>query len=121
MNIIPRVRRRMMALMFMLCFSAAFAGSHNFQAGKLLDVTTDERLVEGTSHRHAIFIVQIGDIIYTLRGERVLSRTKDYAEGLIVGDPVQVSVEGQNVILLKPDGKNLNTSVLKRERADTPK
>ncbi len=114
------VRRIMVALMFMLCVGSSFAASHNFQTGKLLDVTTDERLVEGTSLRHAVFIVQIGDIVYTLRGERVLSRTKDYAEGLIVGDSVQASVEGESVVLLKPDGKNLKTSVLKRERVKAP-
>jgi hypothetical protein len=33
-----------------------------------------------------------------------------------VGDPVEASVEGDSVILLKPDGKDLKTSILKRER-----
>ena len=96
--------------------ASAFAGSHNFQSGKLIDVSTDERLVEGTTHRHSIFIVQIGDLIYTLRGGHVSPHGKDYAQGLVIGDPVQASVEGENVFLLKPDGKDLKTTIQKRER-----
>lgn len=113
------MRKLLVVLVLVLCFgtSYALAGSHTFQTGKLIDVTTDERLNEGTSHRSAIFTVQIRDIVYTLKGERVSQRTKDYAKGLIVGDPVQAAVEGENVILLKPDGKDLKTSILKRERA----
>lgn len=107
-------------ILLALCLESApaiAAATHAFQAGKLIDVTTDERFYEGTSQRHAIFIVQIGDIIYTLRGGHVSARAKDYAQGLIIGDPVQASVEGDNVLLLKPDGKNLKTSILKRERS----
>ena len=89
--------------MFLLAFcfasSLAFAHSHSFQTGKLLNATTDETLDEGTSYRRAIFTVQINDIVYTLKGGRVTRRAKDYAHGLIVGDPVQASVEGDNVIL----------------------
>jgi len=106
-------------LAFCLGSSMAYAHSHAFQTGKLISVTTDERLDEGTSYRRAIFIVQIGDIAYTLKGDRVNLRTKDYAQGLIVGDPVQVSVEDENVILQKPNGKDFKTSILKRERSQT--
>ena len=103
------------------CFGSTivYAGGHNFQTGKLVNVDTDERLARGTSLRRAIFTVQIGDIVYTLRGERVSPRPKDYAQGLIVGDPVQASVEGENVVLQKPDGKDLKTVILKRERVQT--
>jgi hypothetical protein len=101
------------------CFSPSFAAKHAFQTGKLIDVTTDERLAEGTSYRRAIFVVQIADIVYTLRGGRVSVRAKDYAQGLIVGDPVQVSIEDENVILLRPNGKELKASILKRERVQS--
>ena len=112
--------RRILAICaLILCAGSApaFSGTHSFQTGKLLEVTTDQRLVDGTSYSHAIFVVQIGDIVYTLRGERVSARTKDYAQGLIVGDSVQVSIEGEHVFLLKPNGKDLKASILKRERA----
>ena len=105
------MRKFLLSFMIVLClsfsFTVAFAGSHTFQTGKLIDVTTDERFVEGTSQRHAIFVVQIGDIVYTLKGERLSPRAKDYAEGLIVRDSVQASVEGENVVLLKSNGKDL--------------
>jgi hypothetical protein len=118
MRIISRMRIVTLAFLFALCIvQSAFGATHNFQQGKLLDVTTDERLDEGTSFRRAIFTVQIGDIIYTLKGERVSPHKKDYSEGLIIGDSIQASVEGDDVILLKPNGKDLKTSILKRERA----
>ncbi len=104
---------------FLLCFFFFLCRNRSFQTGKLIDVSTNERLYEGTSHRTAIFTIQIGDIVYTLKGGRVSRRAKDYAHGLIVGDPLQASVEGENVVLQEPDGKNLNTSILNRERAQT--
>jgi hypothetical protein len=61
--------------------------------------------------------VQIGDLIYTLKGDRIRHHSKDYAQGLIIGDSVQASVEGNEVFILKPDGKDMKTGVLKRERA----
>jgi len=112
--------RKILALLlfgFSLGTSSAYAGNHSFKPGKLIDVSTDERLYEGTTLRRAIFVVQIDDVVYTLQGGRVSRGAKDYAQGLIVGDPVQASVEGKDVILQKPDGKDFKTSILKRERA----
>lgn len=106
-------------LAFCLGSSMAYARDHSFQTGKLVNVTIDERVASGESDRRAIFIVQLGDIVYTLRGDRVKSKTKDYAKGLIIGDPVQVSLKGEDVILMKPDGKNFKTTILKRERIQT--
>jgi hypothetical protein len=112
------VRKLLATFLLTLCLgsTAVYGGNHTFQTGKLIDVTTNETLDEGTSYSRAIFTVQIGDIVYTLKGERIRRRTKDYAEGLIVGDPVQASIEGQDVFLEKPDGKVLKTFTLKRER-----
>jgi len=90
---------------------------HDFQKGKLINVTTDERLIEGTSARWAIFTVQISDLVYTARGGRVRRHSGDFTEGLIIGDPVQAAVDGGELILLKPDGKELKTRIIKRERA----
>lgn len=103
-------------ILFTLFCSHSFAAKHSFQAGKLLSVSTDERLYGGTSYRWAILKVQVGDLVYTLRGERLHAKTKDYADGLIVGDSVQVSVEDENTYLLRPDGKDMKTVILKRER-----
>jgi hypothetical protein len=93
------------------------ATKYDFQPGKLLNVTADERYVQGTSIRNAIFNIQIGDLVYTARGERIHRNSGDIAEGLIIGDPVKAAVRGEDLILLKPDGKELKTKIIKRERA----
>jgi hypothetical protein len=36
---------------------------------------------------------------------------------LIVGDAVQVAIDGENLILLKPEGKELKVKITRRERA----
>ena len=97
------------------CFWAAT--QHAFQAGKLINVTSDERLVDGTSYRWAIFTVQISDLVYTARGARLRRHSGDAAQGLIVGDPVQAAIAGAELILQKPDGKELKAKIIKRERA----
>ncbi len=99
--------------------SVALATNHRLQDATLVNVTTNDKLVDGTSYTRAILVVRIDDVIYTLQGERVKRKTTDYAKGLIVGDPVVVSVEGKDVFLQRPDGKYLKTAVLKRERAQS--
>jgi hypothetical protein len=93
------------------------ATKRDFQTGKLISVTADERLYEGTSYRWAIFTVQIGDLVYTARGGRIRRRSGDFAQGLIIGDAVQVAIERGDLIFLKPDGKELKTKIIKRARA----
>jgi hypothetical protein len=105
------------ALLLLLVTTALGATKqHEFQTGKLIDVTADERLIDGTSYRRAIFTVQLGELTYSARGGRISRRSRDYAQGLIIGDPVQVSIDGDHLILLKPDGKELNTTIIKRVR-----
>jgi hypothetical protein len=88
-----------------------------FQAGKLLDISSDERLEEGTTYRRAIYHVQFGDVVYTGRGERVSLHSGDPGHGLIVGDPVQAAIDGGELILQRPDGKEIKTKIIKRQRA----
>jgi hypothetical protein len=92
------------------------AKQHAFQTGKLISIASDERVVEGTSYRWAIFTVQVADVIYTARGDRIRRRSGDIGQGLIVGDSVKVAIDGGDLILLKPDGKELKTKITKRER-----
>ena len=87
-----------------------------FQTGKLVSITADETLIEGTSVRRAIFTVQIGDLVISARGERIRRRSGDPGQGLIIGDAVQVALDGQDLILLKPDGKELKAKIIKRAR-----
>jgi hypothetical protein len=96
------------------------AKTHDFHDGKLIAVGSDDRIVDGTSEGHAILAVQLADVIYTVRGDRIRRGTKDFAHGLIIGDAVKVSVEGKDLFLLEPGGKNFKTGILKRERVGTP-
>jgi co-chaperonin GroES (HSP10) len=97
----------------------SFAGAHHdFQAGRLVAVTSDERLIEGTTVEHAVFEVEIGDIVYFARGERMRRHGGDAAHGLVVGDPVQAAIDGEDLILQRPDGKEIKTRIIQRKRAD---
>jgi hypothetical protein len=113
------VRKVLLLVALTLTLATVFlsATKRDFQTGKLLSVTADERLVEGTSIRRAIFTVQVGDLVIAARGDRIRSRSGDIGQGLIIGDVVQVAIDGGNLILLKPDGKELKTKIVKRERA----
>jgi hypothetical protein len=90
---------------------------HDYKTGKLIDIGTDEAVVKGTQFRSALFTVQVADLIYTARGGRVRRGSGDIGQGLIVGDPVQVAIDGDHLIFLKPDGKEMKTTIIKRTRA----
>jgi hypothetical protein len=95
----------------------ASAAKHEFQTGKLVDIADDEQLREGTTVRWAVFTVQVDDIVYTARGQRVRRRSGDPGKGLIVGDPVKVAIENDELILLDPDGREMKMKITKRARA----
>jgi hypothetical protein len=80
--------------------------------------TSSGSLRAAFAQSHAIFVVQVGDLIYTVRGERVNQRTKDYSKGLMVGDPVKAAVEGNTLVLMLSNGKDFGTAILTRERAE---
>lgn len=102
---------------FLLSSVCLCAGSnYRFQTGKLLDISSDERLIDGTTYRRAIYQVQVGDVVYSCRGERVRSHSGDPGHGLIVGDPVPAAIDGDNLILQRPDGKEIKTKIIKRQR-----
>ncbi len=106
------------ALIFAVA-TLAGATKRVFTTGKLLDIGASQRVIDGTVYKSAEFTVQVADIIYTARGARIMRWTKDVGQGLIVGDPVQVAIEGENLILLKPDGKEMKTTITKRTRAQS--
>ena len=112
---------RNVLLMLALILAQAIAlsgGQHReFQTGKLINIATDERLYEGTSFRRAVFTVQVADLVYTARGQRVRSHSGDMGRGLVVGDAVKVAIDGEDLILLTPDGKEMKVKITKRERA----
>lgn len=100
--------------------TVAGATKRTFTTGKLLDIGASERVIDGTVYKSAEFTVQVADIVYTARGARIMRWSKDVGQGLIVGDPVQVVIDGGNLIFLKPDGKEMKTAIIKRTRAQAP-
>ncbi len=96
---------------------AAWAADRVYQPGKLLNATTESRQKKGNTTTHAVFTVQAGDLVYTVRAEKVGANAKDYTEGMIVGDPVEASVDGNHLYLKTPKGKEIKTDVLTRARA----
>ena len=59
----------MVALLVTLSTICSCAAKRNFQTGKLLSVTTDERLDEGTSYRSGhLHRASLGFAFYTARG-----------------------------------------------------
>jgi len=100
-----------------LVFSTfAVANTRDYQDGKLVDVAYDDVLHSGSSQRHALYQVRLGDVIYSAEGDKVKSKN-DPAHGLIVGDNVRVALDGDHMYLRRPDGKDIKTVIVKRERA----
>jgi hypothetical protein len=117
---LPALVRISVGLSVLVGTLCLYAGTHrDFQTGKLLDVSSDERLVEGTTVKHAVYEVQLGDIVYFARGERIHVRSGDVGHGLVIGDPVQAAIDGDNLILQRPDGKEIKTKIIQRKRADS--
>jgi hypothetical protein len=110
-----------LGLSLMVATAIPCATKRTFQAGKLINITEKEETFNGTSLRRAIFIVQIGDLIYTAKGGIIRPHAGDVGQGLIIGDAVQAAVDGEDLILLKPDGKELRIKITKRERVVAPR
>ncbi len=110
-------RRKLTCLLAGGLAVSAWAADRIYQPGKLLNATTESRQKKGNTTTHAVFTVQAGDLVYTVRAEKVGAKAKDYTEGMIVGDPVEASVDGNHVYLKTPKGKEIKTDVLTRARA----
>ena len=98
------MHKRLFGVALMLTFAVLLAGAkHDFQTGKLINIDSEETLINGTSFRSAILKVEIAGVVYSARGERMRRHSGDPGHGLIIGDPVQAAIDGETLILLKPD------------------
>jgi co-chaperonin GroES (HSP10) len=115
---LPVLLRVTVGFSLLLCAVSLCAGKNKeFQTGKLVDISSDEKLNKGTSVGYAVYQVQIGDIVYFGQGEKLPKHPADAGHGLVVGDPVQAAVDGKDLILQRPDGKEIKTKIIKRQRA----
>ncbi len=104
-------------LLGMLVISlVSLARTRDFQTAKLVDVSYDDVMHSGSSQRHPVYQVRLGDLIYSAEGDK-LKHAADPAHGLLVGDDVRVAIEGDRLYLRRPDGKDIKTTIVKREKA----
>ena len=104
-----------------------------YEQGKLLDIQETEKtstsyrtvkqkdgssITEPVTDTQKIYhiSVQVGDLIYVGRYAPTFSFSK--VPGWIIGDPIQVRFNKNKMILQKPGGKELKTSIDKRYRAE---
>ncbi len=106
-----------LTLLALATAASAWAADRVYQPGKLLNAATESRQKKGNTTTHAVFTVEAGELVYTVRAEKVGANAKDYTEGMIVGDPVEASVDGNHLYLKTPKGKEIKTDVLTRARA----
>jgi hypothetical protein len=118
-SLVSLFRIAVASLFLLSAVSLWAAPRHEFQAGKLVDITSDDRVEKGTTHGYAVYQVQIGDIIYFGRGEKLSKHPGDSGHGMIVGDPVQAAIDGSDLMIQRPDGKEMKTKIIKRQRAGT--
>jgi hypothetical protein len=110
------MRTKMLIVVLTLLTTLGGATKLDFQTGRLIDVTVDEKLDEGTTYRWPLFTVQVDDLVYTARGRLIWWHSGDLGKGLIIGDTVQVAIEGGNLVFLRPDGKEFKARIVKRAR-----
>lgn len=104
-----------------------------YEQGKLLDIQETEKtstsyrtvkqkdgssITEPITDTQKIYhiSVQVGDLIYVGRYAPAFSFSK--VPGWIIGDPIQVRFNKNKMILQRPGGKELKTSIEKRYRAE---
>jgi hypothetical protein len=106
------------ALLTLLC-SAHAADKSTYQTGKLIDLS---RVATGSGAARAqgsfCLAVRLDDVTYLVRYEATWRWT--YAPtDLVVGDPIEVKIKGNDMYIQKPKGGDLKTNITRRER-NTP-
>ena len=90
---------------------------HDFQTGTLVDIKKDEQLIDGTTVSRTVFEVQVGNLIYEAQSRHTVRASAKFAEHVVVGDPIKVAIEGDEMILLDNSGNELKMKITRQERA----
>ena len=99
-----------------------FAADKAYQTGKLLDVDSQlyQKLVGDTTvtrHQNDLS-VQVGDIIYVGECHERKRWSSCRPGNWIVGDPIEVRVDKDEMYLRKPNGGEVKTRIVKRVRVN---
>jgi hypothetical protein len=104
-----------LALLFFLPLSA-IAKDKSYIQGKLVSAGTTQTILEGDQFDFATVVIQVDDILITARGRRVTRHSGEIVPGVIIGDPIPVNIDGNEIRLKLPSGKEFKASIVKRER-----
>jgi hypothetical protein len=87
-----------------------------YQKGKLTDLRR-EGTGSGAARAQGSFClaIELGDLTYVVR-EEAYWRWSYEPTDLVVGDPVEVKIKGNDMLIKKPKGGDLKTRISRRER-----
>lgn len=105
----------------MAVFTAEAAEKSAYQSGKLIDMSsTESGAGAGRGQRIFCLAVETGDLSYTLRYWPNW-RGSYVPTDLVVGDPVEITVDKNHLYIKKANGGDLKTDIVRRERKSPDK
>ena len=108
--------KRILCLLLVLALPAAAGKPREWSTGKLLDFRMSETGA-GAARAQGEFCmaVQLGDIAYLLQYEPY-SRWAYKPTDLVVGDQIQVQIDGKHMYINKSKGGDFKTNIVRREK-----
>jgi hypothetical protein len=104
------------AAVYGLVVGAGAAEKPPYQNGKLTDLRRyDTGAGSGRAQGSFCLAIELGDMTYIVR-EEAFWRSSYEPTDLVVGDPVEVQIRGNDLYIRKPKGGDLKTHISRRER-----
>lgn len=109
--------KRILCLLVLLSLPLAAAKQREWSTGKLLDFRmSDTGAGAARAQGEFCLAVQLGDIAYLLQYEPY-SRWAYQPTDLVVGDQIQVQIDGKHMYINKPKGGgDFKTNIVRREK-----
>jgi hypothetical protein len=97
-------------------FPVRAAEKPEYQTGKLVDLRRDST-TSGAARAQGSFCLalELGDMSYLVRYEATWRWNYEPTD-LVVGDPVEVRIKGNDLYVKKPKGGDSKTNIVRRER-----
>jgi len=104
------------AILLMPATAGHAAEKSGYQTGKLTDLRR-EGTGAGAARAQGSFClaVELSDVTYLVRHEATWRWSYEPTD-LVVGDPVEMKIKGNDLYLKKPKGGDLKTYIIRRER-----
>lgn len=117
----------LLALVLLVAATPAFTKNKTYQTGTLLDQTFEDtsqsasvRVSSGTAvvgspipGRTYTFRIRVEDLVYVAEYK---AGKRSYLPECIVNDPIELRVQKDRMFLKRPDGKEVEVEVVKKER-----